>query len=337
MTAYRDMTNEELAALRKELSREYHKFQEKDLHLDMSRGKPSADQLDLSMGMMDVLGSSSDLRCEDGTDCRNYGVLDGISEAKQLLADMMEVPPENIIIYGNSSLNVMYDTIARSYTHGVMGNTPWCRLDKVKFLCVVPGYDRHFAISAFFGMELISIPMLDDGPDMDMVEQYVNHDPAVKGIWCVPKYSNPTGNSYSDTVVKRLARLKPAAPDFRIYWDNAYGIHHLYEDTEDHVLEILQECKKAGNSDIVYKFASTSKICFPGSLNQHIAKAEYGKMRGILFSPAAFTDIGNLLKLCFSSVTIGCRKPSRRIKTLPVFQMHSLARNRMVKDHMYIP
>ena len=265
MTAYRDMTNEELAALRKELSREYHKFQEKDLHLDMSRGKPSADQLDLSMGMMDVLGSSSDLRCEDGTDCRNYGVLDGISEAKQLLADMMEVPPENIIIYGNSSLNVMYDTIARSYTHGVMGNTPWCRLDKVKFLCVVPGYDRHFAISAFFGMELISIPMLDDGPDIDMVEQYVNHDPAVKGIWCVPKYSNPTGNSYSDTVVKRLARLKPAAPDFRIYWDNAYGIHHLYEDTEDHVLEILQECKKAGNSDIVYKFASTSKICFPGS------------------------------------------------------------------------
>jgi len=167
------MTNEELAALRKELSREYHKFQEKDLHLDMSRGKPSADQLDLSMGMMDVLGSSSDLRCEDGTDCRNYGVLDGISEAKQLLADMMEVPPENIIIYGNSSLNVMYDTIARSYTHGVMGNTPWCRLDKVKFLCVVPGYDRHFAISAFFGMELISIPMLDDGPDMDAVRELV--------------------------------------------------------------------------------------------------------------------------------------------------------------------
>ena len=265
MTAYRDMTNEELAALRKELSRQYHKFQEKDLHLDMSRGKPSADQLDLSMGMMDVLGSDSDLRCEDGTDCRNYGVLDGISEAKQLLADMMEVPPENIIIYGNSSLNVMYDTIARSYTHGVMGNTPWCRQDKVKFLCVVPGYDRHFAISAFFGMELISIPMLDDGPDMDMVEQYVNHDPAVKGIWCVPKYSNPTGNSYSDTVVKRLARLKPAAPDFRIYWDNAYTIHHLYDIDHDHLIEILLECKRAGNPDLVYKFASTSKITFPGS------------------------------------------------------------------------
>ncbi len=265
MTAYREMTNEELFSLRRELAREYHRFQAKDLHLDMSRGKPSADQLDLSMGMMDVLNSESDLRCEDGTDCRNYGVLDGISEAKQLLADMMEVPPENIIIYGNSSLNVMYDTIARSYTHGVMGNTPWCRLDKVKFLCVTPGYDRHFAISEFFGMELISIPMLEDGPDMDLVEKHVNHDPAVKGIWCVPKYSNPTGNSYSDETVRRLAHLKPAAPDFRIYWDNAYGIHHLYEDTEDFVLEILQECKKAGNSDLVYKFSSTSKICFPGS------------------------------------------------------------------------
>ena len=265
MTAYREMTNKELFSLRRELAREYHRFQAKDLHLDMSRGKPSADQLDLSMGMMDVLNSESDLRCEDGTDCRNYGVLDGISEAKQLLADMMEVPPENIIIYGNSSLNVMYDTIARSYTHGVMGNTPWSKQDKVKFLCVVPGYDRHFAISEFFGMELISIPMLEDGPDMDLVEKHVNHDPAVKGIWCVPKYSNPTGNSYSDETVRRLAHLKPAAPDFRIYWDNAYGIHHLYEDTEDFVLEILQECKKAGNSDLVYKFSSTSKICFPGS------------------------------------------------------------------------
>lgn len=264
MAAYSEMSTDELRALRKELSQKYHGFQDQDMHLDMSRGKPCPEQLDLSMGMMDVLNSDSDLRCEDGTDCRNYGVLDGISEAKKLIADMMEVTPDHVIIYGNSSLNVMYDTISRSMTHGVMGNTPWCRLDKVKFLCPVPGYDRHFAITEFFGIEMINVPMLADGPDMDMVEELVSTDPAVKGIWCVPKYSNPTGNSYSDEVVRRFAHLKPAAPDFRIYWDNAYSIHHLYEE-HDEVPEILNECRKAGNPDIVYKFSSTSKISFPGS------------------------------------------------------------------------
>lgn len=265
MKPYAEMTKEELMELRKSLKAQYREYQGKDLKLDMSRGKPCVEQLDLSMGMMDVLNSSSDLTCEDGTDCRNYGVLDGIREAKELLADMMEVNPDNLIIYGNSSLNVMYDTIARSMTHGVMGSTPWARLDKVKFLCPVPGYDRHFAITEYFGIEMINVPMTPTGPDMDLVEQLVSEDETIKGIWCVPKYSNPQGISYSDETVRRFARLKPAARDFRIYWDNAYGVHHLYDHDQDHLIEILAECKRAGNPDLVYKFSSTSKISFPGS------------------------------------------------------------------------
>ncbi len=265
MQPYMEMSTEELQELRKKLSAEYKGYQNKDLRLDMSRGKPSIEQLDLSMGMMDVLSSEDDLTCEDGTDCRNYGVLTGIREAKELIGDMMEVAPENIIIYGNSSLNVMFDTVSRSMTHGVMGNTPWCKLDKVKFLCPVPGYDRHFAITEYFGIEMINVPMLATGPDMDLIEKLVSEDDAIKGIWCVPKYSNPTGNSYSDETVRRMARLKPAAPDFRIYWDNAYGVHHLYDHDQDHLIEILAECKRAGNPDMVYKFSSTSKISFPGS------------------------------------------------------------------------
>ena len=267
MKAYKEMTKEELEKEVVALKAQYKKYQEMDLHLNMARGKPCKEQLDLSMGMMDVLNSNEDLTCEDGTDCRNYGVLTGIEEAKVLIGDMMENNPDNIIIFGNSSLNVMYDTIARAYTHGIMGNTPWCKLDKVKWLCPVPGYDRHFGITEHFGMEMIPIPMNENGPDMDLVEKYVSEDPTVKGIWCVPKYSNPTGISYSDEVVCKFARLKPAAADFRIFWDNAYGIHHLYEDADrqDYLVEILAECKKAGNPDMVYKFASTSKITFPGS------------------------------------------------------------------------
>lgn len=265
MKPYSELTKEELLELKKDLSAQYHAFQAKNLRLDMSRGKPSTAQLDLSMGMMDVLNSGTDLTCEDGTDCRNYGVLDGIEEAKELIGDMIEVPGDHLIIYGNSSLNVMYDSISRSVTHGVMGNPPWCKLDKVKFLCPVPGYDRHFAITEYFGIEMINIPMTQDGPDMDMVEELAAKDDSIKGIWCVPKYSNPTGNSYSDQTVRRLASLKPAASDFRIYWDNAYGIHHLYDDEQDQVTEILAACKRAGNPDLVYKFCSTSKISFPGS------------------------------------------------------------------------
>ncbi len=265
MKPYVEMTREELQELRKQLHVQYKEFQGKDLRLDMSRGKPSTEQLDISMGMMDVLSSDDDLTCDDGTDCRNYGVLDGIKEAKELLADMMEVAPDHIIIYGNSSLNVMYDTVSRSMTHGVMGSTPWSKLDKVKFLCPVPGYDRHFSITEYFGIEMVNVPMTPTGPDMDMVEELVANDDSIKGIWCVPKYSNPQGISYSDDTVRRFARLKPAAKDFRIYWDNAYTIHHLYDRDQDHLIEILAECKRAGNPDMVYKFASTSKVSFPGS------------------------------------------------------------------------
>ncbi|MCR4764139.1 MAG: aminotransferase class I/II-fold pyridoxal phosphate-dependent enzyme [Lachnospiraceae bacterium] len=274
MKPYQEMSREELTAERNTLMEEYRRFQAMELSLNMARGLPCRDQLDLSMGMMDALYSGADLSCEDGTDCRNYGVLDGILEAKVLLGAMMENHPDNLIIYGNSSLNVMYDTVARAMTHGVMGSTPWFKLAHPKFLCPAPGYDRHFAITEYFGIEMIPVPMTPTGPDMDEVERLVASDDSIKGIWCVPKYSNPQGISYSDETVRRFARLKPAARDFRIFWDNAYGIHHLYDDHQDHIVEILEECKHAGNPDLVYKFASTSKITFPGSGIAALATSE---------------------------------------------------------------
>ena len=265
MKSYKELTREELLELQKELQAEYEEEKAKGLKLDISRGKPSKAQLDLSMPMMDVLNSTSDLSSEDGTDARNYGGLEGIAEARKLMGDVMGVDPSQVIVFGNSSLNIMYDCVARSVMFGVMGSTPWCKLDKVKFLCPVPGYDRHFGITEQFGFEMINIPLLEDGPDMDMVEEYVNNDPAVKGIWCVPLYSNPTGTVYSDEVVKRFANLKPAAEDFRIYWDNAYAIHHLYEEKQGSLLNIIDECAKAGNPDMVYQFCSTSKVTFSGA------------------------------------------------------------------------
>jgi len=217
------------------------------------------------MGMLDVVNGESDMRTILGNDTRNYGDIDGIGESRRLMADMLEVEKDNIIVYGNSSLNIMYDRISHAMTHGVRGGVPFCKQDSIKFLCPVPGYDRHFRITEYFGFEMINIPLNEDGPDMDLVEQYVNNDPAVKGIWCVPKYSNPTGISYSDEVVRRFANLHPAADDFMIYWDNAYCIHHLYDDKQDEILNILKECEKAGNPDMVYMFGSTSKITFPGA------------------------------------------------------------------------
>ncbi len=265
MKPLKELTKEELLVMKEQLSQEYKDAQGKGLKLNMARGKPGVSQLELAMPMLDVINSSSDMRTVLGNDTRNYGDLDGIGECRRLMAAMMSVEKDNVIVCGNSSLNIMYDTVSRSMVKGVNGSTPWCKLEKVKFLCPVPGYDRHFAITEYFGIEMIPVPLDEHGPDMDMVEQYVNHDEAVKGIWCVPKYSNPTGISYSDEVVKRFANLKPAAEDFRIYWDNAYCIHHLYDDKQDEILNILEECEKAGNPNMVYIFASTSKISFPGS------------------------------------------------------------------------
>lgn len=286
MKAYNAMTRKELMAEKAELDKQFLEAKGKGLKLDMSRGKPEPAQLDMGMGLLDVLNSESDMKSMEGVDTRNYGLMDGITEAKHLMADVMSVPAENVIVYGNSSLAVMYDTISRSYTHGVMGATPWCKLDKVKFLCPVPGYDRHFAITQHFGIEMIAIPMTPMGPDMDLVEKYVSEDEAVKGIWCVPKYSNPQGITYSDETVRRFAALKPAAKDFRIYWDNAYAVHHLYEDKQDTLLEILSECEKAGNPDMVFEFCSTSKITFSG-----------GGMAAMASSPANLADAKKTLTL----------------------------------------
>lgn len=274
MKKYQEMTREELCAEKTALEAEYAKIKELGLALDMSRGKPGAEQLDLSMPMMDVLDSKTILASEAGVDLRNYGILDGIPEAKQFVAEMIGCDAKNVMVYGNSSLNIMYDQIARANYDGICGNTPWGQLEKAKFLCPVPGYDRHFAITEHFGLEMINIAMNADGPDMDAVEELVNNDPTVKGIWCVPKYSNPQGVVYSDEVVKRFANLKPAAPDFRIFWDNAYCVHHLYEEEQAEILDILSECAKAGNPDMVFEFCSTSKVTFPGSGIAAIATSE---------------------------------------------------------------
>ncbi len=267
MKAYRELSKEELLSLKEQLDSDFEAAKGKGLKLDMSRGKPSVAQLDMGMDIFDVFNSKSDMKNMNGVDVRNYGVLDGLDEAKQMMADIMGVPMENVIIYGNASLNVMYDAVSSAMIHGVMGNTPWCKLDQVKFLCPAPGYDRHFAITQHFGIEMITVPMTPQGPDMDMVERLVAEDGSIKGIWCVPKYSNPQGYTYSDETVRRFANLKPAAKDFRIFWDNAYAVHHLYDEEErqDKILEILSECEKAGNPDMVYEFASTSKISFSGS------------------------------------------------------------------------
>lgn len=265
MKSYKSMSQEELSTLYEELKKEYIDAKGKGLNLNMARGKPSKAQLDMSMDILDALSSKDNAITESGIDSRNYGDLTGIPEAKQLMADVMGTDPQNVIVFGNASLPIMYDTVARSYCFGVNGSTPWCKLDKVKWLCPVPGYDRHFAITEQFGIEMITIPMNSEGPDMELVKKYVEEDETIKGIWCVPKYSNPTGITFSDSVVRAFAALKPAAEDFRIFWDNAYAVHDLYEDKKDELIDILSECALNGNEDMVYEFCSTSKVSFAGA------------------------------------------------------------------------
>lgn len=261
---YTEMNKEQLAGEKAALDKKYEEFKNKGLKLTMARGIPAPEQLDLSMEMLNT--PLTDTMSESGNDCRSYGVLDGIPEAKKLFAEILDVQPENIIVGGNSSLQLMYDTISRAMLLGVLGSEkPWCKYDKVKFLCPAPGYDRHFGICESLGIEMITVPYKEDGPDMDEVERLVASDETIKGIWCVPMYSNPTGISYSDEVVRRFANLKPAAKDFRIFWDNAYCVHHLSDDGQAHLLNIIDECRKAGNPDMVFEFTSTSKISFPGS------------------------------------------------------------------------
>ena len=268
MNRYLDMTNEELQLEYNAVKAQFDDYCKRGLKLDMSRGKPSPEQLTLSMPILEVLYGERNLLAEGGVDIRNYGQLDGIPEVKRIFSKMLDVEPKNILVGANSSLNMMFDCISWAMALGIMGHTPWAKLDNVKFLCPVPGYDRHFAITELFGIEMIPVPMsltgTSVGPDMEIVRQWVENDPSVKGIWCVPKYSNPTGITFTDDIVREFAMLKPAAPDFRIFWDNAYSVHDLTE-SGDILLNIFDVCKEYGTEDLVYEFTSSSKISFSGA------------------------------------------------------------------------
>ena len=263
MSSLKNMTRQQLAQREITLRQQYLSLQAQGLQLDMSRGKPGVQQLDLSLEMLECVNPRDGYTAANGFDARNYGVLDGLPEVKGLFGDMLGVAPEQVIVGGNSSLNMMFDYISTCYSRGVCGNRPWCRQGEVKFLCPVPGYDRHFAVTEFFGIKMIPVEMTPYGPKMAVIEELIK-DPSVKGMWCVPKYSNPDGITYSDDTVRRIAALKPAAEDFRIIWDNAYCLHHL-EDEGDTLLNIYPELVKNGNEDMVVMFTSTSKISFPGS------------------------------------------------------------------------
>ena len=270
MESFREMSKEELQAQEVEVNKKYQEFKDLHLSLNMARGKPAPDQIDHANGMLETM---TDYHAKDGLDVRNYGVLDGLPEMKEIFSDLLDIPAKNIIVGGNASLNLMFDQMMRLVVFGTAGEKPWGQLEKVKFLCPAPGYDRHFLKTEKMGFELVNIPMDKNGPDMDMVEKLVAEDDTIKGIWCVPMYANPTGTTYSDEVVKRLAAMKTKAKDFKIFWDNAYCIHHL-SDTPDTLLNILDECEKAGNPDRVYMLASTSKVTFPGAGVAMIASSE---------------------------------------------------------------
>lgn len=287
MPTYAELGRNELETIKANLDDQYAAIKAKNLSLNMARGKPGTDQLDLSMPLLSCVTTVEDCRAEDGTDCRNYGVLDGLPEAKRFMACMLDDEPDNVIVGGNSSLSLMYEAVERCMNFGTLGSTPWNRSETVKWLCPAPGYDRHFGVTEAFGIEMIPVRMTSDGPDMDEVERLAADDAAIKGVWCVPKYSNPGGVTYSDDVVNRLAAMKCAADDFRIFWDNAYCVHHLYdsEEQQDQLLDIGVACCRAGNPSRYFKFASTSKVTHPGA-----------GISAIAASPANIADIKQHMK-----------------------------------------
>ncbi len=310
-----EYSKEQLTKFRDEAAAQLAAYKEKGIKLDLTRGKPEKGQLDLTADMLDALTSSSDFKCESGMDCRNYGILDGIPEAKRLFSELLGLPESMILVCGNSSLNLMFDTVARCMLFGVAGGAkPWGQQGEIKFLCPSPGYDRHFAVTETFGIQLIPVTMRADGPDMDEVRALAEKDPSVKGIWCVPKFSNPDGITYSDAVVEALASMKPAADDFRIFWDNAYAVHELY-DEEVPLLDIFETAKKYGSEDRIFYFASTSKISFPGAGVAIMAASEknLAQIRPILGKQTiGFDKINQLRHVRYFKDAAGVRAMMRR-------------------------